>query len=110
VVETPYDMGPYDEVIARGAFQDTLANRPDVQLLVNHENLPLARTSILPGQPGHLSLSEDYNGLHVVAQLDRSDPDAVMLVRKIRSGLLDQMSVVGRRDAANDQGGRHQPR
>ena len=92
VVETPYDMGPYDEVIARGAFQDTLANRPDVQLLTNHEGLPLARTTIPPGQPGHLSLSEDYKGLRVSAQLDRDDPDAQTLVTKIRSGLLDQMS------------------
>jgi len=92
VVDQAYDMGSYDEVIARGAFQDSLAKRPDVQLLVNHEDLPLARTTIPPGQPGHLSLSEDYRGLHVSAQLDRNDPDAVTLVNKIRSGLLDQMS------------------
>ena len=84
----PYEMGNYDEVVAPGAFAATLARRPDVQLLVNHEGLPLARTTIPPGQPGHLALSEDSEGLHVDAQLDRSDPDAQTLVRKIRSGLL----------------------
>jgi HK97 family phage prohead protease len=90
--EDLYDMGAYDEVVARGAFTQTLAGRPDVQLLTNHEGLPLARTTIPPGQVGHLSLSEDYRGLRVDAQLDREDPDAVTLVKKIRAGLLDQMS------------------
>jgi phage head maturation protease len=83
--EQPHEMGGYTEVISRGAFRDTLALRPDVQLLTNHEGLPLARTTIPPGQPGHLSLSEDFRGLRVSAQLDRSDPDAATLGKK-RSG------------------------
>jgi hypothetical protein len=37
--------------------------------------------------PGHLVLSEDDNGLHFPAQLDRSEPDAQSLMRKLGSGL-----------------------
>jgi HK97 family phage prohead protease len=63
---------------------------------VNHENLPLARTTVPFGQPGHLALREDANGLHFEAQLDRQDPDAQVIVRKIQSGLLDQCSFAFR--------------
>ena len=58
VVSIPYDMGAYDESSLR-VFTKTLAGGPDVQLLINHECLPLARTTIPPRQPGHLSLTED---------------------------------------------------
>jgi HK97 family phage prohead protease len=85
-------MGSYDETIASGAFTGTLARRPDVQLLVNHEGLPLARTTILPGRPCHLSLTEDSRGLRFDAQLDRDDPDAQLVHREISSGLMDQCS------------------
>jgi len=96
VTESPYDMGGYTEVIARGAFDKTLSMRPDVQLLANHEGLPLARTTVPPGQPGHLQLSEDSRGLHFAAQLDRDDPDAQTLMRKIGAGLMDQASFAFR--------------
>jgi phage head maturation protease len=43
--ESPYDMGSYTETIKRGAFARTLRENPDVQLLINHEGLPLARTT-----------------------------------------------------------------
>jgi HK97 family phage prohead protease len=85
-------MGSYEEQIAPGAFATTLSKNPDCQLLVNHEGLPLARTTILRGQPGHLSLAEDSRGLRFDAQLDRNDPDAQLVHRKISSGLLDQCS------------------
>lgn len=35
VVDTPYDMGSYTEIISRGAFSKTLQGRPDVQLLTD---------------------------------------------------------------------------
>jgi HK97 family phage prohead protease len=91
VVETPYAMGFYDETIARGAFRNTLAKNPDVQLLVNHEGQPYARTTIRTG-PGSLKLAEDHHGLRVDAELDPGDPDAALLLRRIRLGLIDQMS------------------
>ncbi len=65
---TPYDMGSYEEQISPGAFA-SLSSRPDVQLLVNHEGLPLARTT-----NGSLMLREDDKGLRFDAQLDRDDP------------------------------------
>jgi HK97 family phage prohead protease len=96
VVEQPYDMGAYTEVISRGAFTKTLQGRPDVQLLLNHEGLPLGRTTVPPGQDGHLELSEDGRGLRFDAQLDRDDPDAQTLMRKIGAGLMDQASFAFR--------------
>ncbi len=95
VVEEPYDMGGYTETISRGAFS-SLSSRPDVQLLVNHEGLPLARTTIAPGQPGSLSLTEDSRGLRFDATLDKDDPDARLVHRKISSGLMDQCSFAFR--------------
>jgi uncharacterized protein len=92
LTETPYDMGSYTETIQRGAFGATLASRPDVQLLVNHLGLPLARSTIPAGQVGHLDLSEDSKGLHFAAQLDRDDPDAQSVMRKVGTGLMDQCS------------------
>ena len=89
-------MGAYTEVISRGAFATTLSKDPDVQLLLNHEGLPLARTTVAPGQDGHLELSEDGRGLRFDAQLDRNDPDAQTLMRKIGAGLMDQASFAFR--------------
>jgi len=93
---TPYDMGFYRETIARGAFGETLKRSPDVQLLVNHDGLPLARTTIPAGQLGHLSLREDSDGLKFDGVLDDSDPDVQRLSSKIRSGLMDQCSFAFR--------------
>ena len=87
-----YDMGWYQERVARGAFAKTLAAGPDVQLLINHEGLPLART----GPSGTLQLREDGTGLHFMASLDAADPDAQRLVSKIKSGLMDQCSFAFR--------------
>jgi HK97 family phage prohead protease len=96
VTDIKYGMGAYDEVMVGGAFRRTLARQPDVQLLVNHEGLPLARTTIPAGQPGHLRLQEDSHGLHFDAQLDRNDPDAQTVMSKVSSGLLDQCSFAFR--------------
>lgn len=91
VVETTYDMGWYDETIRRGAFTKTLSESPDVQLLMNHEGLPLARTI-----SGTLTLAEDVRGLHVSANLDPNDPDVQRLAPKVARGDLDQMSFAFR--------------
>jgi len=87
VTETPYEVGFYTETIKRGAFKRTLREDPDVQLLVNHEGLPLART-----KSGTLRLSENDRGLFVEADLDPEDPDVQALVRKMKRGDIDQMS------------------
>ena len=49
--ESPYSMGPYVETIKRGAFAATLARNPDVQLLINHDGLPLSHDERQP-HPG----------------------------------------------------------
>ncbi len=94
VTGVPYDMGWYQETIERGAFKRTLSESPDVQLLINHAGMPLARTS-----SGTLRLEErttpDVNGktgLWVDADLDAEDPDVVSLKRKMDRRDIDQMS------------------
>ena len=78
VVETPYEMAGYTEVIRRGAWKRTLSNSPDVSLLVEHTGLPLARTT-----SETMTLREDRLGLFVEATLDGSDLDVIGLRRKM---------------------------
>jgi HK97 family phage prohead protease len=80
------DMG-FREIIRPGAFAGTLARNPDVRLLLNHDGLPLARTTSKT-----LRLSEDRRGLRFEADLDTSDPDVQRIVPKIKRGDLTQMS------------------
>lgn len=86
-----YDMGMFRERVLPGAFTRTLANNPDVRLLVDHQGQPLART-----KSGTLQLAEDERGLRVQATLDPSDPDVQRLLPKMRRGDLDQMSFAFR--------------
>jgi HK97 family phage prohead protease len=89
----PYDVyggesrGGWREQIQPTAFDTTLATSPDVQLLVNHEGCPLART-----KSGTLQLSRDRHGLRVRALLDRNDPDVQALLPKMARGDMDEMS------------------
>lgn len=95
VTERSYDMGYYQETIKRGAFVKTLGEQPDVQLLINHDGLPIARTSGPTrqiGPTGALTLTEDDKGLRVAARLDPADLDVQRLMPKVRTGLVDQMS------------------
>jgi HK97 family phage prohead protease len=87
VTEHEYQVGPFTEIVKRGAFTKTLASRPDVVLLIGHEGLPLARTS-----SGSLRLAEDERGLHVDADLNPNDPDVQRLMPKVRRGDVSEMS------------------
>jgi HK97 family phage prohead protease len=88
VVEAPYEMNGYTETIKRGAFKRSLNDDSlDVVLLVNHEGLPLARTT-----SGNLHLSEDSIGLRMRASLDASDPEVQAVARKMRRGDLNELS------------------
>lgn len=87
VTDVPYDVGWYQETIQRGAFKRTLGEKPDVQLLINHAGMPLARTI-----SGTMTLTEDDRGLKVEANLDPEDPDVQSLARKMKRGDIDQMS------------------
>lgn len=93
----PYEMyggpaqGGWIEQIARGAFEKTLREKPDLHLLVNHAGMPLART-----KSGTLKLSVDDHGLRVDAELDRRDPEVQALEVKMRRGDMDEMSFAFR--------------
>ena len=87
VTNRAYDMGMFKETIKRGAFAKTLSETPDVQLLLNHEGLPLARTV-----SGTLRLSEDDQGLKVDADLNPDDPDVQRLAPKVERGDISGMS------------------
>ena len=89
--ESPYDMGFYTETIKRGAFDKTLAGGPDVQLLVNHEGLPIARTT-----NGSLRLMATDAGLEFEARAAEDDPDAARVASKVSNGLMDQCSFAFR--------------
>jgi HK97 family phage prohead protease len=94
---TPYDAfggperGGWVETLARNAFDQTLRADPDVQLLLNHEGLPLART-----KSGTLKLDVDAHGLRILARLDPTDPDVQGLAPKMRRGDIDEMSFAFR--------------
>jgi HK97 family phage prohead protease len=83
----PYDMDFYEETVDPGAFTRTLAAKPDVRLLINHDGLPLARTT-----SGTLKLATDTVGLHVAADLNAKDPDVLRLAPKMERGDLNEMS------------------
>ena len=97
VFEAPYEMyggpekGGWMEVVDRRSFDRTLNLKPDVQLLINHAGMPLART-----KSGTLDLATDRKGLHVRARLDPSDPDVKALEPKMRRGDMDEMSFAFR--------------
>jgi len=82
-----YDVGWFTETIEPGAFKRTLSENPDVQLLINHTGMPIART-----KSGTLTLTEDERGLRVEADLDPEDPDVKSLKRKMDRKDIDQMS------------------
>lgn len=81
------DRGGFTETISRGAFDTTLAAKPDVSFLINHEGMPLART-----RSGTLQLRADSTGLEAEANVDRRDPFGQSLQIKMERGDLDQMS------------------
>lgn len=96
VTEHAYEMwdwaGPYNEVVAAGAFAESL-NRADldVPLVIGHDQIRrIARTTT-----GTLDLSED-GGLVTVARLDPADRDVDYIVPKLRSGLINEMSFAFR--------------
>jgi HK97 family phage prohead protease len=80
-------LGEYDETIEPGAFKKTLREKDDVRLLLNHDGLPLARTS-----SNTMSLAEDDEGLHVVAELDRRSSLTNDIAIAMERGDLTEMS------------------
>ncbi len=98
-VATGYEMwdwaGEYTESVDPGAFSESLSRADlDVPLVLQHVDLRrIARTTIPAGEVGHLALVETEDGLECVAPLlDLADSDVDYILRKIRSGLVTEMS------------------
>ena len=84
VFDSVTDLGPFQERIAQGAFSDVLDD--DVRFLVNHDGVPLARTT-----NGTMVLKQDEVGLHYRAAL--SDTQAGRdLYAMIKRGDISQSS------------------
>jgi HK97 family phage prohead protease len=96
VVEKWYSMwdmfGEYEEKVANGAFTKTLEANPDVNFLVNHKGLSMARTpaktlELSVGMAGHLETR---------AWLNPQRQDVADLRHAIDDGAVDQMSFAFR--------------
>lgn len=96
VTDQPYDMydmfGPYEEIIDRSAFTDTLAADPDVAFLLNHRGMTMARTRAKEGSDRTLTLSMASEGLQSDAWLNPKRQDVADLITAIDDGNIDQMS------------------
>ena len=91
VFDSPSEPLPWTEFVKRGAFTKTLNDGADVRLLIDHEGVPLARTT-----SGTLALREDDRGLLVESDLDPTNPDAARLISALRRGDISQMSFAFR--------------
>lgn len=88
------DLGWYDEVIERGALDET--DLKDVRLLVNHnvDMIPLAR-SRNNTENSTMRLMPDENGLGIRADLDtENNADAKSLFSAVNRGDIDGMSFM----------------
>lgn len=90
------ERGGWSEMVAAGAGTATLKRRPDVRLLVNHDGIPLARTSRQT-----MTLDEQQRGLYVDApELDlRRSPLVQSVHSAMDRGDMDEMSFAFRVDA-----------
>lgn len=95
VTESPFEMwdwlGPYSEVVRTGAFAKTLAENPQVQLLLNHGGLAMAYT-----KAGTLRLSEDTTGLHMEADVSTKRHDVSDMLAALDEQSVDEMSFAFR--------------
>lgn len=97
VVERWYEMwdywGQYEEKVARGAFDKTLANNPDVSFLLNHKGTTMARTRV--SKTLELFL-RDSGDLGVNAYCNPKRQDVADLRHAIDDGDITEMSFAFR--------------
>jgi hypothetical protein len=79
------DLGGFREYIAPGAFDGRLED--DVRFLINHDGLPLARTT-----NGTLRLSVDEKGLKYEAKLNPKVSTSRDLIELLKDGTINQSS------------------
>ncbi len=91
IFDQPYEVtdrfGTFTEVIERTALARTLSRNPDVILNINHDGLPLARTTA-----GTLRIGTDTVGYYVEADLEPKDPDVDRIRYKLERGDMSEMS------------------
>lgn len=81
--------GLFEERFARGAFDQSLVDHPDVAVLWGHDSTrPLARVS-----NGSLKLRSDNIGLFYSFAPDEKSPMGQEVLASVRSGLVNEVSV-----------------
>ncbi|MBW9118879.1 HK97 family phage prohead protease [Microbacterium trichothecenolyticum] len=83
--------GEYEEEVAPEALDRTLGEDPDVNFLVNHTGLAMART-----KAGTLTLTADETGLRSVPRLNPARGDVQDLLHALDDGAVDEMSFAFR--------------
>lgn len=95
ITEAGYEMwdmfGSYTEVVRAGSFAKTLAENPQVQLLLNHGGLSMAYT-----KAGSLALAEDEQGLHMRAEVNPARGDVRDMLAALEDAAVDEMSFAFR--------------
>src|SRR4029077_8328050 len=96
-VERGYEMwdafGPYNEVVSRSAFDQTLGTDPLVVFRFNHAGTPMAST-----RNGRLELWADDGGLGDRAYLNPQRDDVQLLMHAVRDGDVTEQSFMFRID------------
>lgn len=83
--------GEYTETIMKNAFRTTLNENPEVQLLINHEGIPLANT-----RSSTMKIWESDRGLEFEATLALANPDAQRVISGLQRGDLHEASFAFR--------------
>lgn len=94
VYESKTDIGPFDEIIRRGALDGT--NLKDVRFLVNHDfsRIPLAR-SRNNNENSTMQLTPDADGLSIRVRLDvENNSEARALYSAVKRGDISGMSFL----------------
>jgi HK97 family phage prohead protease len=91
--ERAYEMwdffGPYEEVVSRSAFDQTLAAKPLVVYRFNHAGTPMAST-----RNGRLELWNDSMGLGDRAWLNPERDDVQLLMHAVEDGDVGEQSMM----------------
>lgn len=94
--DQPYDMwdeyGPYQEYVATGAADRTLAADPDTIFLMNHRGALMARTRPGTGMLPTLLLEADSTGMADDVYVNAIRPDVQILLSSIEDGLMTEQS------------------
>lgn len=92
VIGSRTDLGWFDEVIERGALDETDLN--DVRFCLNHNTSYVYARSRRNNPNSTMQLSTDPNGLYIKASLDLKTPAHLNLYSMIERGDMDKMSFM----------------